>query len=108
MKILRGAQNFLDTRKGGSENLYTSKPTGGGETPKNWTASEGGLLKFQASSFNIFIPPCHIKSTFPYYCKNCDNIFILSLDLLSVLLEFEEKFEPHQPNEIPDPFRCSF
>ena len=25
-----GLQQFLDTRKGGSENLYTSKPTGGG------------------------------------------------------------------------------
>ena len=42
MKILRGGlRKFLDTRKwgsekirGGSENLYTSKPTG-----------EGGLLK---------------------------------------------------------------
>ena len=45
IKILieRGLQKFLDTRKGGSEkirgwggseNLYTSKPTGGGGTPK--------------------------------------------------------------------------
>ena len=43
MKILRGAPNFLDTRKGAlkkiggrgsSENLYTSKPTGGGKAPK--------------------------------------------------------------------------
>ena len=25
-----GLGKFLDTRKGGSENLYTSKPTGGG------------------------------------------------------------------------------
>ena len=36
-----GLQKFLDTRKGGSEkirggceNLYTSKPTGGGGAPK--------------------------------------------------------------------------
>ena len=29
-----GLQKLLDTRKGGSENLYTSKPTGGG-APKN-------------------------------------------------------------------------
>ena len=39
MKILRGGlQKFLDIRKGGSEKI------------------RGGLLKFQASSFNIFIP----------------------------------------------------
>ena len=47
MKILRGLRKFLDTQKGGSEkirggskNLYTSKPTGaegeGGEAPKKW------------------------------------------------------------------------
>ena len=33
MKILRGGggiRKFLDTRKGGSENLYTLKPTGRG------------------------------------------------------------------------------
>ena len=36
-----GLQKFLDTRKGGSKNLYTSKPTGGRGAPKNWTASEG-------------------------------------------------------------------
>ena len=55
MKILRGgSENFktpergaLKKIRGGSKNLYTSKPTGG----------VGGLLKFQASSFNIFIPP---------------------------------------------------
>ena len=35
--------------------------------------------------------------------KNCDNIFVLLLDLLSGLLEFKEKFEPHQPYEILDP-----
>ena len=45
MKILRegGLRKFLDTRKegsekirgGASENLYTSKPTGGGGAPKN-------------------------------------------------------------------------
>ena len=38
MKILRGGgglRKFLDTRKGGSENLYTSKPTGGGRLLKN-------------------------------------------------------------------------
>ena len=35
---------------------------------KNLSCQQGGLLKFQASSFNIFIPPpppCHIKWTFP-------------------------------------------
>ena len=30
-----GLQKFLDTRKGGSKNLYTSKPTGGRGAPKN-------------------------------------------------------------------------
>ena len=35
MKILRGgSENFLDTRKGGSENLHTLNPKGGG-APKN-------------------------------------------------------------------------
>ena len=65
MKILRGGlQKFLDTRKGGSEkirggseNLYTSKPTGGGALLKKLNRQRGGLLKFQVSSFNIFIPP---------------------------------------------------
>ena len=69
MKILReGLQNFSTpergalkkncwARRGGSENLYTSKPTGEGEgLLKNGTASQGGLLKFKALSFNIFIP----------------------------------------------------
>ena len=62
MKILRGElRKFLDTRKGGSENLYTLNPKGGG-APKKLNRKRGGLLKFQASSFNIFIPPpCHIK-----------------------------------------------
>ena len=49
--IERGLPKFLDTRKGssekirgggGSENLYTSKPTGGGGPLKNWTTTEGG------------------------------------------------------------------
>ena len=71
MKILRGGggglRKFLDTRKGGPKNLYTSKPTGG-RAPKKieLLAGERGVLKFQALSFNIFIPPCHIKWTFPY------------------------------------------
>ena len=35
--------------------------------PKKLNRQRGELLKFQASSFNIFIsPPCHIKCTFPY------------------------------------------
>ena len=29
-----GLRKFLDTQKGGSENLYISKPTGGGGNPK--------------------------------------------------------------------------
>ena len=44
-----GLRKFLDTRKGGSEktrggseNLYTSKPTGEGWLLKYWTASEVG------------------------------------------------------------------
>ena len=68
MKILReGVWNFLDTRKGGSEKIrgggapkiciLQNQQERGGGLLKKWTASEGGLLKFQASSFNIFIPP---------------------------------------------------
>ena len=41
MKILRGAPKFLDTQeggsekiRGGSENLYTLNPKGGGAAPK--------------------------------------------------------------------------
>ena len=50
-------QKFLDTGKGDSENLYTSKRTGGWEAPKKLNHWRGGLLKYQAPSFNIFIPP---------------------------------------------------
>ena len=48
MKILSwGSENFKTlspekNRGGGSENLYTSKLTGGGGLLKNITASEGG------------------------------------------------------------------
>ena len=44
---------------GGSEIFSTTK----GGAPKELNRWQGGLLKFQASSFNIFIPPppCHIK-----------------------------------------------
>ena len=42
--------------RGGSENLYTFNPKGGGGAPKKLNRELGGLLKFQASSFNIFIP----------------------------------------------------
>ena len=37
-----GLRKFLDTRKGGSENLHTLNPIEGGGLLKNWTASEGG------------------------------------------------------------------
>ena len=69
MKILRGGAPRIfrhpkggsEKIRGGSENLYTLNPKGGG-APKKLNCSRGGLLKFQASSFNIFIPPpCHIK-----------------------------------------------
>ena len=32
--IEEGLLKFLDTQKGGSENVYTSQPTGGGGAPK--------------------------------------------------------------------------
>ena len=69
MKILRGGglRKILDTRKGdsekimgGSENLYTSKPTGGGGgAPKNRTASEGGggAVKISSFEFQYLHPP---------------------------------------------------
>ena len=61
------SKNFLDTRKGdsekirlsgGSENLYTSKSTGGGGgAPKNWTASEGGgAAKISSFKFQYLHP----------------------------------------------------
>ena len=43
MKILRGGGGLQNQQDGG--------------LLKNWTTSEGGLLKFQASSFNIFLSP---------------------------------------------------
>ena len=46
-KIFRHPKGRLKKIKGGYENLHTPKPTGRG----------GGLLKFQAWSFNIFIRP---------------------------------------------------
>ena len=60
-----GLRKFLDTRKGGSEKirggggsdyLYTLNPKARG-APKKLNRKRGGLLKFQPSSFNIFIPP---------------------------------------------------
>ena len=70
----RGLRKVIGTRKGGSENirgggggrqtLYTSKPTGGGGgLLKNWTASEG-LLKFQASSFDIILNELSLNDLF--------------------------------------------
>ena len=56
--------SFNMTRKGdediegggeGLKNLYTSKPTGEGRALKKLDRYRRGLLKFQASSFNIFI-----------------------------------------------------
>ena len=70
----RGLRKVIGTRKGGSGNirgggggrqtLYTSKPTGGGGgLLKNWTASEG-LLKFQASSFDIILNELSLNDLF--------------------------------------------
>ena len=64
-----GLLTFLDIRKGGSEKIVGL----GGEAPKICILQNQqergdpkkteplGMLKFQASSFSIFIPPCHIK-----------------------------------------------
>ena len=83
-KILRGAPKIFThpkgglwkncwARRGGSENLYTLKPTGWWVgAPKNWTASEwvgwggGGAAKISSFEFQYLYPPCHIKWTFPY------------------------------------------
>ena len=71
-----GLQKFLDTWKGGSENIrgapkiYILQNQKKGGAPKNWTTSQGGgLLKFQASSFNIFIPspPLSYEMNFPFW-----------------------------------------
>ena len=72
VKILRGAPKIF--RHPTIYILQNQQEEGGGgvELLRNWTAREGGgggLLKFQASGFNIFIPPppsrCNIKWTFP-------------------------------------------
>ena len=55
MKILRGAPKICilqNLQEGG----------GGGGAPKKLNCYRGGLLKFQASSFNIFIPPLVISN----------------------------------------------
>ena len=52
-------RNILNKRKGGSENLYTSKPTGAGGLLKNWAASEGGgggATKISSFEFQ-YLPP---------------------------------------------------
>ena len=60
-----GHRKFLDTRKGGSENLYTLNPKGGGRLLKKWTASEGAA-KISSLEFQYLHPhPCHTKWTFP-------------------------------------------
>ena len=58
-----GGLKFLDTRKGGSENLYTLNPKGGGVL-KNLFARGGGGGATKISSFEfqyLHPPPCHIK-----------------------------------------------
>ena len=87
-----GLQKFLDTRKGGSEKIVG---LGGGlrkfvyfkTNRRGWllkikTTSERALLKFQALSFNIFIPPCHIRELvmFNLYCI-CNVQLIIHMDL---------------------------
>ena len=52
--------------KGGLRKFVYFKTNRRVGAPKKLNRLRGGLLKFQASSFNIFIPPCHIKWTFPY------------------------------------------
>ena len=63
-----GLRKFLDTWKGGSEKIVgleggapkiciLQNQQEGGGIPKKLNRWRGGLLKFQASSFNIFIPP---------------------------------------------------
>ena len=60
-----GLWKFLDTRKGGSENLYTSKSTGGGGSYKIEPLATGAA-KISSFEFQYLHPPlCHIKWTFP-------------------------------------------
>ena len=59
-----GSENFLDTRKGSSEkimgcseNLYTSKPTGGGgETPKKIEPLVRGAAEISSFDFQCLHP----------------------------------------------------
>ena len=74
MKILRGGglRKFLDTQKGGSEkirgegseNLYTSKPTGGG-TPKKIEPLARGATKISSFEFQYLHPPLLYQMNFP-------------------------------------------
>ena len=49
---------------------FKTNRRGGGGLLKNWTTSEGGLLKFSISLSLPLIPPCHIKWTFPDVAHN--------------------------------------
>ena len=68
-----GLRKFLDTLKGGSEKivglggeapkicLLQNQQERGKGAPKKLNRQRGEQLKFQASSFIIFILSCHIK-----------------------------------------------
>ena len=62
INIEGGLQKFLDTRKGCSENLYTSKLAGAGELP-------------------LPPAPCHIKWTFHYWAEIRKEVRVLGQEL---------------------------
>ena len=65
-----GLRKFLDTRKGGSENLYTSKPTGRGGSKKIEPLVRGAT-KISNFEFQYLHPhPLIILNELSLSCEN--------------------------------------
>ena len=75
-----GLRKFLDTRKGGSKNLYTSKPTGGRGAPKKIEPLARGTAKIPSFEFQYLHSPLVILNelslifgNFFHICLGCVN-----------------------------------
>ena len=64
-RYLGGAPKIFRHPKGGHRKFVYFKTNGRVGAPKKLNRLRGGLLKFQASIFNIFIPPLPYQMNFP-------------------------------------------
>ena len=99
-KIFRYLKGGLWRNYGGGGGLQKSvyfKPKRRG-APKKLNRERGGLLKFQALSFNIFIPsspPYHIKWTFPYLFNKMNHSVRTKLAVFQCLVLLFQLMSAH-------------